>query len=198
MSPKSPDQFKAQREDRKQEILEAALSLFAQNGFENTRIQQITEKASISKGLFYNYFESKEAILQELFALLFTKIQELVKLVESYKSGITNPQETIKTLLSLTHKSAVENLEFWTFYSRLTFQLNEPEDTLAKLLQFEKAYNAQLACIFSDLGYANAKTEAILFNNTLDGIILNYVLRPKNYPLDAVMNQFKDKYSPKI
>lgn len=198
MSPKTPEQFKNLREDRKQEIMDAALVLFAQNGFENTRIEQITKKAGVSKGLFYNYFESKDAILRDLFALLFAKIQELISLVEGYKSGISDPQDTIQTLLSLTQKSAEENLEFWTLYSRLTFQLKVPKDTMGDLLQFEKAYNTKLALILADLGYDNPGVEAILVNNTLDGIILNYVLRPTKYPLDSVMSQLKNKYTKKM
>lgn len=59
MSPRSNEQLDELREQRKAEILEAALALFARQGFHNTSIEQIRKKAGVSKGLIYNYFEKK-------------------------------------------------------------------------------------------------------------------------------------------
>ncbi|HEY6906435.1 MAG TPA: helix-turn-helix domain-containing protein, partial [Ignavibacteriaceae bacterium] len=51
MSPRTKEQFEKLRESSRTEILNAALELFAQNGFHGTSISQIAEKAGISKGL---------------------------------------------------------------------------------------------------------------------------------------------------
>lgn len=53
-------------ETRKKQILEAATELFDTQGYANTKISDITEKAGISKGLVYRYFKSKEDILYAL------------------------------------------------------------------------------------------------------------------------------------
>ncbi len=45
--------------DRGQQIVEAALSVFAQRGFEAATNQEITERAGVNQGLIYFYFESK-------------------------------------------------------------------------------------------------------------------------------------------
>ena len=63
MSPRSAKQFDEIRKQKKELILESALELFAENGFHATSISQIAKKAGISKGLIYNYFESKNEIL---------------------------------------------------------------------------------------------------------------------------------------
>ncbi|MFS8629945.1 MAG: TetR/AcrR family transcriptional regulator, partial [Bacillales bacterium] len=44
-------------------IMERALELFAENGFEATSVQQITERCGISKGAFYLYFKSKDELI---------------------------------------------------------------------------------------------------------------------------------------
>lgn len=44
---------------RKRKVIEVAQQLFIEKGFHNTSIQDILEKALISKGTFYNYFSSK-------------------------------------------------------------------------------------------------------------------------------------------
>jgi len=55
---------------RKQKIVEHALALFLEKGIRNTSIQDIIERARISKGTFYNYFSSKNecvgALLEQL------------------------------------------------------------------------------------------------------------------------------------
>ena len=47
-------------EERKQEILETAMKLFAQNGFEKTSISDIAREIGVAQGLCYRYFPSKD------------------------------------------------------------------------------------------------------------------------------------------
>ncbi|MDS8854874.1 TetR/AcrR family transcriptional regulator, partial [Streptococcus pneumoniae] len=51
---------------KKQQILESALQLFAENGIEATSVQHITQEAGISKGAFYLSFPSKESLIKEI------------------------------------------------------------------------------------------------------------------------------------
>ena len=51
------------RKQRKEQILAAALALFDEKGFAETKISDISERAGISKGLIYHYFATKEEIL---------------------------------------------------------------------------------------------------------------------------------------
>lgn len=52
-----------QKADRRNRIYQAAVELFAENGYHDTTVQQITDRADVGKGTFFNYFPSKEAIL---------------------------------------------------------------------------------------------------------------------------------------
>ena len=52
--------------ERKQQLLDAAESLFASRGYGPTRIADICEAAGVAKGLFYWYFETKESLFAEL------------------------------------------------------------------------------------------------------------------------------------
>lgn len=58
------------RERRRREthtrIFEAAMRLFAERGFANTPVEDITEAADVAKGTFFNYFPTKEAIFEAL------------------------------------------------------------------------------------------------------------------------------------
>lgn len=48
-------------------ILEVSTKLFAEKGFDGTRVDEIAARAEVNKALIYYYFESKEKILEELF-----------------------------------------------------------------------------------------------------------------------------------
>jgi AcrR family transcriptional regulator len=61
-------QLTAQGIERKQQLLEAAARLFAEQGYASTRVVDIVDAAGVAKGLFYWYFENKEALFRELAA----------------------------------------------------------------------------------------------------------------------------------
>lgn len=64
----APDQKKgvraAQKEARPKEIVEAALQVFARDGFAGTRLEDVAEQVGISKGTIYLYFENKEELFK--------------------------------------------------------------------------------------------------------------------------------------
>jgi AcrR family transcriptional regulator len=89
-------------EERKQQILEAAIAVFARLGFRAARMDDVAEQAGLSKGALYLYYKSKDAIiaalLQHLFAQEFNHLQALV---ESEGNG-----PVVEQLLILTRQFA--------------------------------------------------------------------------------------------
>jgi AcrR family transcriptional regulator len=51
------------KEETRKKLIEAAADLFRRQGFANTAVDQITEAADVGKGTFYNYFDTKEAVV---------------------------------------------------------------------------------------------------------------------------------------
>jgi AcrR family transcriptional regulator len=58
--------FRRRAEARPDEVLDAALALFIENGFAGTRVEDVAKRAGISKGAVYLYFPSKEALVEGL------------------------------------------------------------------------------------------------------------------------------------
>jgi AcrR family transcriptional regulator len=54
------------KEETRHRIFHAAIDLFRERGFENTTVDEITEKADVAKGTFFNYFPRKDAVLAYL------------------------------------------------------------------------------------------------------------------------------------
>ncbi|MTI61140.1 MAG: TetR/AcrR family transcriptional regulator [Firmicutes bacterium] len=65
--------------ESKQKILNAAEKLFAKKGFDGARVSEIASEAGVNKALIYYYFNSKEDILESLFAILIDDIKILLK-----------------------------------------------------------------------------------------------------------------------
>jgi TetR/AcrR family transcriptional regulator, fatty acid metabolism regulator protein len=54
--------------DKRRQILDAAVRVFARQGFHSTRVSDIADEAGVAYGLVYHYFSSKEQVLNELFS----------------------------------------------------------------------------------------------------------------------------------
>lgn len=64
-----------QGRERKQQLLDAAVGLFASRGYAATRIADICDAAGVAKGLFYWYFETKESLFAELVRSMRTQLR---------------------------------------------------------------------------------------------------------------------------
>jgi TetR/AcrR family fatty acid metabolism transcriptional regulator len=66
---------------KRRQILDAAIRVFARQGFHACRVSDIADEAGVAYGLVYHYFKSKDQVLNELFAerwsLLLTAIDEV-------------------------------------------------------------------------------------------------------------------------
>ena len=78
--------WRRRKEARPEEILDAALDLFTEKGFSATRMLDVADKAGISKGTLYLYFENKEAIFRAVVQEMITpRLDEFEEMVRLYK-----------------------------------------------------------------------------------------------------------------
>jgi TetR/AcrR family transcriptional regulator, cholesterol catabolism regulator len=71
--PQTPETGTASRRERKrletqQRLIHAAIALISEKGLFDVKVEEITERADVGKGTFFNYFPSKEHLLASLFA----------------------------------------------------------------------------------------------------------------------------------
>jgi len=70
-------------EDKRRLILEAAVHVFARNGFHAARVADIAEEAGIAHGLLYHYFRSKDEVLECVFKETWSEVVAAVRRVEA-------------------------------------------------------------------------------------------------------------------
>jgi AcrR family transcriptional regulator len=96
MSDPEPRPARARRKEaRPQEIVRAALHLFAQRGFAATRLDDVAAEAGISKGTLYLYFENKEslfrAVVQESVVPNIDAIEQLIATYDGPTPDLLRP-----------------------------------------------------------------------------------------------------------
>ena len=70
----------------KKRIVSAAWRLFYEQGYENTTIDEIVEESCTSRGSFYHYFESKDALLSSLSYVFDEKYEEIAETLDWNKN----------------------------------------------------------------------------------------------------------------
>ncbi|MDA3953216.1 MAG: TetR/AcrR family transcriptional regulator [Bacteroidales bacterium] len=193
MSPRTPEQFEELRETTTNKIMEVALELFANKGYFQTSISKIAKNAGISKGLMYNYFESKEDLLK---AIIFHGIESLMEFFDPNHDGILTNDELIHFI-----KQMVKTLKEHVVYYRLYFSLMVQAPVL-KLFENEmwamfEPFFKTLFEYFESEGYEDPQAEVYFFQSMLDGVGMTYVSDPDNYPIDAVEKKIISMYSKK-
>ncbi len=81
------------KEQRPEEILEAAIEEFAVRGYAQTRLEDVASRAGISKGLVYVYFRTKEELFKAAIRTL------LVPRVEALRKQLESSDETSEALI---------------------------------------------------------------------------------------------------
>jgi len=182
--PRTPQQNEAIRNEKKKLILDIALKLFAEKGYATTSTNQIIEKAGISKGLLYNYFESKEDILKTILLSFGTEVMDMV---DPSRNDILNKEE-----MSLFFDRYFELLMTRPEEVKLYVQLSVQPEATKILLGFSPETTKQEDKIFSYFAEdKNAHILLIDFTTIINGLMFTYAFAPERFS-NEVMLQYRD------
>ena len=180
------------RETSRALILETALKLFSAHGFDGTSIRMIAEAAGISQGLLYNYFASKDEVLEAIFDQSMNDVRLSFALAET--SG--SPAERIEALVRGAFAILRKNQNFW----RLSYALRMQPGVLGSLAKRTRKATATiqqtLARYLREAGADAPELEAAILFAVIDGVSQHYVLDPTRYPLDAVADRIIKRFQP--
>ena len=96
-------------EKRKKELLKIAYDMFLTQGYENTSVDEIIEKAQIAKGTYYYYFKSKEQMLEEVIDMMIDYETEMAKQIIG--TDISPPQKIVGIIASIKPTEAEQPIK---------------------------------------------------------------------------------------
>lgn len=194
MSPRTEEQNKEIRFEKRELIMNVSLKLFAAKGYHSTSISQIARAAKISQGLLYSYFKSKEELLLELF-------KQYVKISHSLINPDDDDEITtleMESFFDQLRKSLIENNDYWKLYSQLSVQ---PEVFNLLISQIDSGQiqmkHQELVMKYFAERFENPVTEAMMFQSLIKGFTIQYVFVPGMFgkeKLDVFFEELKRKY----
>ncbi|HJY29774.1 MAG TPA: TetR/AcrR family transcriptional regulator [Pyrinomonadaceae bacterium] len=180
--------------DKREAILRAATSVFAHNGYFNSKVADIAREAGVADGTVYLYFKSKEDILHSIFD---RSVEEALGAARKQIESVSDPKEKLRqiALLHLERLGADRDLAV-VFQVELRGSTKFMEEFsaagFAEYLALIRATfeEGQRTGVFrTDL---NANVVAKVLFGALDEMATNWILSKRRYKLAPMADQVLD------
>lgn len=182
------------REERREELLQAAASVFAEKGYRTSGINDIIEKAGVARGTFYHYFESKKEIFLELLEAYFSGFAEILeenhqRLTEALEENARIPGAWRDNALAILRYHD-ENPELTALVYREAMGLDERfSDKVQELSTLARSMMAKEFQMVADRGLlvpCDVELVTTIVNGAMINIIMDYVLPKKGPTLEEL------------
>jgi AcrR family transcriptional regulator len=191
MAPRTTAQFEAIREKRREKIILAAMELFSRQTYHNTSVADISKQAGVSKGLIYNYFTTKEDILNGILDYLFAIGDQMV--AETRAAG--TPKEELRHLIGQVFRFLHQQALISRMLIPLALEMGKFDFINEVIDRKMRDYLGLLVQIFSDMDYPDPEMEAWTLGVLFDGISLDYNVLGDRMPLDRMEQYLYKKYN---
>lgn len=190
-----------QKADKNRRILEAATKLFREVGYDAARIEDIAERAEVSVGTFYNYYQNKGDML------LATVAMEVEEVLEAGEPIVANPPAGVLAALTklidqyYDHSLVYLSKEMWRTAMALSIQ--QPETPFSKrYTELDRKLCLQVTTLVQKLqqrgavlmGIDTVAVGAMFFNN-LNMMFTDFV-RDEAMPLDTLKEEVARQNKP--
>lgn len=130
--------------EKRLEILKAAIDLFSERGFERTTVDEIASRANVGKGTIYLYFENKEKIF---IAILESGIQAIIDRMDEILNESGDFQQRFEAMLKEHLQFAEDHREFYQVLlkERLNMKLIGDKDAQDRLMEKHQKTHQQLS-----------------------------------------------------
>lgn len=179
-------------------ILDAAIKVFAKNGFHQSTVAQIAREAGVADGTIYLYFENKEDILYQFFAnktrQIFDRFQQVVEEGATAESKLRN--------LTKTHLGAFQgNIDMAIVFQAETRQVRQSDSIRSHVLDIARKYREVIGMIIES-GQSEGSMRKDLYlglvktyiTGAIDEVINSWVLADGKYDLVSMADPLVDLY----
>ena len=181
--PRTKQQFEEIRKGSRQRILDAALEVFAKQGYHSSTVGAIANNANISKGLLYNYFKSKDEVLSELMIGMMDALMcELMPLKKDEK--LTD--KDIVNFINVGIDLVLAKPYYWKLYFSVAMQPDVMAIVFDRMMEVSKPYLIAMSDYFKNKGFEKPEVMMRYLSAIMDGIQFHCMLDPKTFPAEDV------------
>jgi len=174
--------------ERKNEIIKKSINIIHKKGYNGTSVKDITDAASIPKGSFYNYFNSKEDYAVEVMKFYFEEIKE--NSFSVFKEENVKPVERIKNFYKKSiEKQKEKEYKKGCLIGNLTEEMADVNIKIADIAEelHQEITNEIYKCLEEDLNINDEEKKqlACFVVNSWQGAILRMKSSKNSKPLNA-------------
>ena len=202
--PKTESQLLKLKEERKSEIVQAALKVFCEKGYDGATINDIVKKAKCSHGLFYHYFNSKKEIFD---AVTETRGKHMMYFLDKVIEDECSYVDKLRKLTEYTFNNIKKDEIFaYRYYFFLSTVFAKAESGQLPPKNCKKVPPHIRMNSFFEEGIKRKEFRddyppiecAIIYNSIIQGATLNFILCPKEFKqsfkfptIDFIIDIFK-------
>jgi AcrR family transcriptional regulator len=191
VSPRSAKANEELRTQSRERILAAALAVFAEKGYHNATISEITARAGVSRGLLTYYFPGKEQLAHELLGRYLDGIAELTNVTGT-------PDERLAAIIDNVLLAVDRSLPA----QRMALSLMTHPSTLPVFARVERQKERHLTAVedslrelFAARGAADPALEEVMLRSVLEGVIFKATVYADGYPLERMRRRLYENYA---
>lgn len=169
--------------EKQENILKAALMLFATQGYASTSTSKVAKAAGVSEGLIFRHFGNKEGLLNAILEMASQAMEQKMATVVMAPS----PKEILTRLFEMLFSIEDSEHEMWKLVYALKWQTHS----------YDAAKYASLKLVlhnaFQQLSYDDPAAETELVFMIMDGVATSFLLHPPENKQD-ILKALKKKY----
>jgi AcrR family transcriptional regulator len=163
--------------ETKERIMESAFELFSSKGYDKVSINEVIDKAGVSKGGLFHHFDSKYALARD--TMIWWARTHMEPGFFQNVTGDMGPRDIlvhfIDFMLSMMEKEEGFTKFFWSVFEE---SMKREEDT--KLwVNFLEQYSIMIAEIYRKMGVTDPEMKAMILLSNMDGMALYYEMVKK-------------------
>ena len=178
----------------KENIVQAALELFGEQGYDRTATKQIAQRAGVSEGLIFRHFGNKAALLA---AIIEAGMGQIAATMRPYSELADDPRGAILRHVEQSLALIREHEAFWQMATKIRFQQDVYAVAGAQIEMVNRFIVGQLTDNFKRLGAQSPEQEALLLFALIDGVCLHWLQDTERYPLDDMKSFIIQHYANK-
>jgi TetR/AcrR family fatty acid metabolism transcriptional regulator len=192
MTPRTEEQNEQLREERKAQLLEAALRVFARQGFHAATVSDVAAEAGVSQGTVYHYFDSKESMLLAAYTQWAQQSlrEEIAQALQAEptaagKLALIAQAATARVTSSLQLCEA--SVEFWSHIQRNT-EIKKGFQQMFKTMAVDVAEVIQQGIDMGEFRAIDPNVTARLLIAMYDGLVLQWLADKKAIDWESCTN----------